>query len=90
MSVTTTELLGPLTTHFTPPTACLATATYNPSGIWAPDYSKSLSPAVLYGATGQAPDLVCYPPKYTLNHVYSPGICPSGRSCSSLEGKEEE
>ena len=80
MAVQSTDFIGPLTTVFTPPPGCLATATYNENGIWAPSYSKSLSPVVLYGATGQAPDLVCYPPKYTLNYVYSPGICPSGTS----------
>ncbi|KAK5165526.1 uncharacterized protein LTR77_009055 [Saxophila tyrrhenica] len=71
--------IGPLTTVFTPPAGCLSTRTYNGNAIWAPDVSKgSLSPAVLLGATGQAADLLCYPPKFTLNHYYSPGICPSG------------
>jgi hypothetical protein len=65
-SVTTTDLLGPLTTVFTPPTACLATATYNPSAIWVGE-QKPLSAGVLYGATGLAPDLVCYPEGYTVN-----------------------
>ena len=80
MSLTTSNFIGPLTTVFTPPAVCLETVTYNPNGLWSPDVSKSggLSPAVLLGATGQAPDLACYPPKFTVDRIYSPGVCPSG------------
>ena len=85
----TTVFVPPAGTHLAPRVAldesndesgCLSTATYNGNAIWAPDLpeASSLSPAVLLGATGQAVDLLCYPPAFTLGEVYSPGICPSG------------
>jgi hypothetical protein len=72
MPVTTSPILGPLTTVFTPPSGCLSTVTYSPASV-------SSGTAELYlGASGNAVDLECYPPAFQTDCVYSPGVCPSG------------
>lgn len=85
--VTTSDLLGPLTTLWTPPSACLSTVTATPPAMYSGSGSIGVDEATsaLYlGATGNAVDPVCYPPRFTTDHVYSPGICPSGTSEAKL------
>ena len=84
MSLVTSSFLGPLTTVWTPPTACLETITYSPSAVLSADSTVVTQEAALYfGATGNAVDLVCYPPRFKTDNAYSPGVCPNGDASES-------
>lgn len=65
--------LGPLTSIFTPPSACISTITY------VPPISESGSPSLYRGASGNAIAKECYPEGFATDSVFSPGICPSGK-----------
>jgi hypothetical protein len=62
----------PLTTAFTPPTACLETTTYDGLGYYLAVTHTG------YGDGAPTPDATCYPSSFSENATYSPGICPSG------------
>ena len=81
LSINNDNLLGPLTTLWTPPSQCLSTVTYTPTATLLIDGSTWTQPPFLgMGMTQNVVDLACYPPHFTTDHIYSPGICPSGKS----------